>query len=96
METNTNMTAMEAIDIINNTAVVPDMSPDDVGKWDDAIRTVLAIARKEVPKKVVIHQWMPTTCACGYAFSEHRGDGYFEIMRKPHRCPECGQLLLWD
>ena len=37
-------------------------------------------------------------CDCGYEFSVHYGDGYYDVPyeKQTKHCPDCGQALDWD
>ena len=53
---------------------------------------------KQIPKKVNIQRYIYTKCDCGYEFSKHYGDGYYDVPqeKKTNYCPECGQALDWS
>lgn len=53
---------------------------------------------KQIPKKITIYRYIYTKCDCGYEFSKHYGDGYYDVPfeKQTKYCPKCGQALDWS
>lgn len=64
---------------------------------DEAVRMAIDALEKQIPKKVIIKNWMPALCpSCGARLSTHVEDGYYENPYGMKYCPECRQRLLWE
>jgi hypothetical protein len=64
----------------------------------NAMELAIKALDKQIPKKVDIKKYIYTKCDCGYTFSVHYGDGYYDVPYKKQTryCPDCGQALDWS
>lgn len=85
------MTNKEAIDILKNTAVVPDIHPDNVGLWDNAIKTAL-----EALEQQKVGEWIKEQGSI-YKCSKCRNildfDGVNAGRGDANFCPNCGAKM---
>lgn len=63
----------------------------------DVARSAIELIKKQIPMKIKIEKYIYTKCKCGYDFSVHYGDGYYDVphKNKTKYCPNCGQRLEW-
>lgn len=64
----------------------------------DCYKEIVKALKKQIPKKIDINKYIYTKCDCGYEFSVHFGDGYYDVpieIQTKH-CPDCGQALDWS
>lgn len=87
------MTGEEAIKILEINSICSPKATE----FKKAVEIAKNAIKKQIPKKVNIQRYMDTKCDCGYEFSKHYGDGYYDIPfeNKTKYCPDCGQALDW-
>lgn len=89
------MTAKEALEMIKFEL---DRFPNAFLALNGTWKTCVKALEKQIPKKVKIKKYAPTRCNCGFEFSVHYGDGYYNIpfeLKTPY-CRNCGQALDWS
>ena len=88
------MTLDEAIQRLKT--ILPE-DKSDYNELGQAVALGVQALEKQQCLKVTIERWIDTKCKCGYVFSKHYGDGYYDIPieKQTKFCPNCGQRLCW-